>query len=179
MRHRVSAAGAVRAGSALLQGMQAILLLTLLPWLDMYDDDYYYYYYHHHHDNNDDAGAHLSPPTLLIIGGGEEGNNNNYDGDHNNTNNHNTDSQFRGEPFDDAQRLLIAVLALGAVCPGIAFAWRVSPSSARWWGHPPRLLQWIECSVACPLTLLVLAVELGIRPPRDAYLLEALVGLAW
>jgi hypothetical protein len=166
MRHRVSAAGAVRAGSALLQGMQAILLLTLLPWLDMYDDDYYYYYYYHHDDDPNDVRL---PPL-----DGVDGNRTNDDNNYNNTN-----SQFRGEPFDDAQRLLIAVLALGAVCPGIAFAWRVSPSSARWWGHPPRLLQWIECSVACPLTLLVLAVELGIRPPRDAYLLEALVALAW
>jgi hypothetical protein len=169
MRHRVSAAMAVRAGSALLQGMQAILLLTLLPWLDTYD----YYNY--------DADAHdLHPPGLLPPLDGVEGNRTNdayLDPDTND----NTNNNFSTEPFD-AQRLIIAVLALGAVCPGIGFAWRAPPSSAasaRWWGRPPQLLQWIECSAACPLTLLALAVELGVRPPRDAYLLEALVALAW
>jgi hypothetical protein len=172
MRHRVSAAMAVRAGSALLQGMQAILLLTLLPWLDTYDDYYYY-----HHDDPDDVRL---PPL-----DGVEGNRTNdayyyYDGDNNNKNNTNDNNDnFSGsEPFD-AQRLIITVLALGAVCPGIGFAWRGPSSAARWWGRPPQLLQWIECSAACPLTLLALAVELGIRPPHDAYLLEALVALAW
>jgi hypothetical protein len=135
---RVSASTAVRTGSALVQGVQSLLVLTLLPWFgdDNNTDD------NHNHDNNNNDAApdqEKEEGSLLLL----------------------------------AAPIIIAVLALGAVCPGLHFACR-----AEGWRH--LLLQWLECVVAYPLALLALAIALGLRRlPRDARTYEALMGLAW